>query len=128
MYGPLGGVLPRGPGECGRHVCRWLQNQLLLASDFLDKAPSEWSSQKPPMVQLVPSLTCEQSHPLTWLGGVRRWHLVVQQRVGGWHHAGRPRVLMHLLRGLPVLLLHLLSSPQLSVFQLLHVEVLTFRE
>lgn len=65
---------------------------------------------------------------LAWLGGVRRWHLVVQQRVGGWHHAGRPRVLMHLLRGLPVLLLHLLSSPQLSVFQLLHVEVLTFRE
>lgn len=89
-----------------------------------------------------PSLVCEQSVPLTWLGWMRRWHLVVHERVGRGllmrHHAGVPRcsewcqarssrVLVCLLRVLPVLLLfHLLSGSQFSVFQLFHVEVLAF--
>lgn len=81
--------------------------------------------------------------PLTWLGRVGRWHLVLHQRVG-WrllvrHHAWVPccsqrrqarcsRVLVPLRRVLPVLLLHLLTGSQFRVLQLLHVEVLAFGE
>lgn len=64
--------------------------------------------------------------------GVGRGLLVGQQPRVCWCPQGgdaRPTgVLVGLLGVLAVLLLHLLACPQLSVFQLLHVEVLPLRQ
>lgn len=79
---------------------------------------------------------------LTWLGGVGWRHLVVHHGVRRGLLVGqealvsrraqrvqpRPGVLVGLLSVLAVLLLHLLPGAELSVLQLLHVEVLALRQ
>lgn len=99
-----------------------------------------------PLPFSLPSLTGwrrqRRAWILTWLGGVRWRHLVVHHWVRRGLLVGQEAlvsccaqrvqrgrgVLVRLLGVLAVLLLHLLPGAELSVLQLLHVEVLALRQ